>query len=110
MPVDADGLIAAAKLGGAVAFVLADARTGEVLDAREPDLALPPASVAKAVTSLYALEKLGAGYRFATRVLATGPLQGGIVQGDIVLAGGGDPTLADRPAGRSGGAAGRRRA
>ncbi len=91
--VDTAALITAAKLGGDVAFVLADAKTGAVLEARQPDLALPPASVAKAVTSLYALEKLGAGYRFATRVLATGPLQGGTVQGDVVLAGGGDPTL-----------------
>lgn len=93
-PLDASDLIAAAKLGAAsVAYVLLDARTGAVLEAREPDLALPPASVAKAVTSLYALEKLGAGYRFATRIIATGPVQGGVVQGDIVLAGGGDPTL-----------------
>lgn len=92
-PLDPSDLIAAAKLGGSVAYVLLDAQTGAVLEAREPDLALPPASVAKTVTSLYALEKLGAGYRFATRVLATGPMSGGIVQGDIVLAGGGDPTL-----------------
>jgi D-alanyl-D-alanine carboxypeptidase/D-alanyl-D-alanine-endopeptidase (penicillin-binding protein 4) len=86
-------LIEAAKLGGTVAFVVADAGTGAVLDARAPDQVLPPASVAKAVTALYALDRLGAGYRFATRVLATGPVQGGIVQGDIVLGGGGDPTL-----------------
>ena len=92
-PLDASDLIAAAKLSGTVAYVLMDARTGEVLEAREPDLALPPASVAKAVTSLYALEKLGAGFRFATRVLATGPVVQGMAQGDIVLAGGGDPTL-----------------
>ena len=92
-PVDADALVTAAKLGGAVAFVLADAKTGAVLAARDPDRALPPASVAKAVTSLYALERLGAGYRFTTRVLATGPVEAGMVQGDLVLAGGGDPTL-----------------
>jgi D-alanyl-D-alanine carboxypeptidase/D-alanyl-D-alanine-endopeptidase (penicillin-binding protein 4) len=90
---DVAALIAAAKLGGEVAFVLADARTGAVLEAREPDLPLPPASVAKAVTALYALDRLGAGYRFATRVLATGPVTSGVVQGDLVLAGGGDPTL-----------------
>jgi D-alanyl-D-alanine carboxypeptidase/D-alanyl-D-alanine-endopeptidase (penicillin-binding protein 4) len=92
-PIDAEALIAAAKLGGAVGFVLLDAKTGEVLESREADRALPPASVAKAVTSLFALERLGPGYRFATRVLATGPVQGGVVQGDLVLAGGGDPTL-----------------
>ena len=93
-PLDASDLIAAAKLGAAsVAYVLLDGQTGAVLESREPDLALPPASVAKAVTSLYALEKLGAGYRFATRIIATGPVSNGIVQGDIVLAGGGDPTL-----------------
>jgi serine-type D-Ala-D-Ala carboxypeptidase/endopeptidase (penicillin-binding protein 4) len=92
-PVDAEALIAAAKLGGAVAFVVLDAKSGAVLDQREPDLALPPASVAKAVTSLYALEKLGPAHRFATRVLATGPVEAGMVQGDLILAGGGDPTL-----------------
>ena len=92
-PADRSDLIAAAKLGGTVAYVLIDARSGDVLEAREPDRALPPASVAKAVTALYALDRLGAGHRFATRVLASGPISGGMVQGDIVLAGGGDPTL-----------------
>ena len=90
---EAEGLIAAAKLGGAVSFVVADARTGAVLAARDPDLRLPPASVAKAVTALYALDRLGPDYRFVTRVLVTGPVEAGMVQGDLVLAGGGDPTL-----------------
>ncbi len=92
-PLDNSDLIAAAKLGGSVAYVLLDARTGSLLEAREPDLPLPPASVAKAVTSLFALDRLGPRHRFATRVLATGPVTGGIVQGDLILAGGGDPTL-----------------
>jgi D-alanyl-D-alanine carboxypeptidase/D-alanyl-D-alanine-endopeptidase (penicillin-binding protein 4) len=96
---ESEALIAAAQLGSAVAYVVADARTGAVLQAREPDVWLPPASVAKAVTALYALDRLGAGYRFATRVLATGPVQGGVVQGDLVLAGGGDPTLQTDPLG-----------
>ena len=89
----AEALIDAAKLGGTVGFVVLDAATGAVLEARNPDTKLPPASVAKAITALYALERLGPAHRFATRVLATGPVAGGMVQGDIVLAGGGDPTL-----------------
>ncbi|WP_233352179.1 D-alanyl-D-alanine carboxypeptidase, partial [Pseudogemmobacter humi] len=90
---DAARLVAAAELSGTVGYVVADAATGAVLEAREENAPLPPASVTKAVTALYAMERLGAGRRFSTRLLATGPLSGGIVQGDLVLAGGGDPTL-----------------
>lgn len=89
----AGALIAAANLGGAVGFVVADAATGAVLEAVEPDLGLPPASTAKALTSLFALERLGPGHRFATSLIATGPVSGGRLQGDLVLAGSGDPTL-----------------
>ena len=89
----ADRLISAAELGGALGYVVADAATGAVLEERDAGAELPPASVAKAVTALYALDRLGAGHRFATRVLATGPVEGGFVQGDLILAGGGDPTL-----------------
>ncbi|KPP83774.1 MAG: D-alanyl-D-alanine carboxypeptidase/D-alanyl-D-alanine-endopeptidase [Rhodobacteraceae bacterium HLUCCA08] len=90
---DSAAMIAEAALGGTVAFVIADARSGVVLDAVEGGVKLPPASVTKAVTALYALEALGGAYRFRTRVLATGPVLGGMVQGDLVLAGGGDPVL-----------------
>ena len=50
---------------------------------------LPPASVGKTITALYALEHLGAGYRFSTRVQATGPVKDGVLRGDLVLVGGG---------------------
>ncbi len=91
--VPADDLIRAAELGGEVGFVVADARTGLILEARQGGRAMPPASTLKVITSLYALEHLGAGYRFPTRLVATGPVSGGKVQGDLILAGGGDPTL-----------------
>lgn len=91
--VDPARLIEAAKLGGVVTYAVMDATTGAVLEARLADTPLPPASVAKAITSLYAMDRLGVNFRFATRVLATGPVADGIVQGDLVLAGSGDPTL-----------------
>ncbi|WP_248633641.1 D-alanyl-D-alanine carboxypeptidase/D-alanyl-D-alanine endopeptidase, partial [Cereibacter changlensis] len=84
---------AEARLGGSIGFVVADANTGEVLEQSDGALPLPPASVAKAVTALYALEALGPEYRYATQILGTGPVVGGVVQGDLVLAGSGDPTL-----------------
>lgn len=89
----AEDLIAAAKLGGDVTYAVIDAETGLGLEARGADRLMSPASTLKAVTALYALECLGGDHRFATRLVATGPVSGGIVQGDLVLAGGGDPTL-----------------
>lgn len=87
------GLVEAAKLGGEVGYAVVDLQSGEMLEARAPDAVLPPASTAKAITSLYALERLGAGYRFTTRLIATGPVAGGRIEGDLILAGSGDPTL-----------------
>jgi D-alanyl-D-alanine carboxypeptidase/D-alanyl-D-alanine-endopeptidase (penicillin-binding protein 4) len=89
----ADDLIARAALGGALGYAVADARTGQLLEARGALTPLPPASVAKAATALYALETLGPAHRFVTRVVATGPVTGGRLDGDLVLLGGGDPSL-----------------
>ena len=66
---------------------------GEVLESHQPDLALPPASVAKVVTTLYALDALGPAYRFRTEIRGDGPLVQGTLRGDLTLVGGGDPVL-----------------
>ena len=91
----AEALIAAAKLGdrAVASYVVMDAATGAVLEQREAQTTMPPASVTKAVTALYALARLGPEFRFSTRVLATGPVVEGVVQGDLMLVGAGDPTL-----------------
>ena len=86
-------LVEAAKLGGQVGYLAVDAATGAVVDARAPDAALPPASTAKAITALYALERLGVRHRFYTRLIALGPVAGGRIDGDLMLVGSGDPTL-----------------
>lgn len=85
-------LVERARLTGAVSYAVAD-DAGKVLEARGVDVALPPASVAKAVTSIYALEHLGGDFVFTTKVMATGPVVDGKVQGDLILVGSGDPTL-----------------
>ena len=86
-------LIEGAKLSGALAFVVADRASGRVLASREADTALPPASVAKAVTALYALDKLGPEFRFQTRVMRVGEVVAGRLEGDLILVGGGDPNF-----------------
>ncbi len=80
-------------LANITGYAFFDATTGEMLDSYQPDLALPPASVSKAITAIYARHVLGQDYRFATRLFATGPLVEGVVQGDLFLVGGGDPAL-----------------
>ncbi|MDF1854546.1 D-alanyl-D-alanine carboxypeptidase/D-alanyl-D-alanine-endopeptidase [Pseudooceanicola sp.] len=86
-------LVQRAKLGIPVVFAVADATSGKMLETGDGALAVPPASVAKTLTTLYALDTLGPGFRFDTRLLATGPISNGRIAGDLVLAGGGDPTL-----------------
>lgn len=90
---DPQNIIAQAKLGGRVCYAVADARSGAKLEGGNAKVGTPPASVAKAVTALYALNVLGATHRFQTRLVATGGVSDGVVQGDLVLVGGGDPTL-----------------
>ena len=91
-PAEAD-LIAAAKLGGVVGFAVADLASGRSVASGNDDVLLPPASVCKAVTALYALERLGAAHRFTTQVMRLGTLTNGRLDGDLILAGGGDPTF-----------------
>ncbi len=89
----ADALVAQAKLGGRVGFAVADVATGKRLEQGDPELGQPPASVAKALTAAYGLDILGPEFRFETQVVATGSVKDGVVQGDLILVGGGDPTL-----------------
>ena len=86
-------LVRAARLDGQTGVAIGDPVTGAVLDGVDSAQPRPPASVTKAVTALYALETLGPDHRFTTRVLGTGPVVGGVLQGDLILVGDGDPTL-----------------
>lgn len=55
--------------------------------------ALNPASVMKLVTTLAALDTLGPAHTFKTRVWLEGELKDGVLTGNLVLQGGGDPGL-----------------
>ncbi|MCY7320654.1 MAG: D-alanyl-D-alanine carboxypeptidase [Phormidesmis sp. CAN_BIN36] len=52
---------------------------------------LPAASLTKVATTLAALETWGPDHQFETLITATGPIQNGVLQGDLVIQGGGDP-------------------
>ena len=86
-------ILAEIGLPGKTSFVVADARSGEILDSGNPHLRLPPASVAKMVTAQYALETFGPDHTFKTQIWTTAPIVNGRVDGDVLLVGGGDPLL-----------------
>ena len=52
---------------------------------------LPAASLTKIATSLVALKTWGPDHQFETLISATGPIVNGVLQGDLVITGGGDP-------------------
>ncbi len=54
-------------------------------------LRLPAASLTKLATSLYALDRWPTDYRFVTRVAYNGVLKSGVLTGDLLIKGGGDP-------------------
>ncbi|MEM8538345.1 MAG: D-alanyl-D-alanine carboxypeptidase/D-alanyl-D-alanine-endopeptidase [Pseudomonadota bacterium] len=92
-PITVANLVKEAGLSGQTVVYVTDLADGSVLADVDARVVLPPASVTKAVTALYAIEALGTDFRFTTGVYTTAPVTDGILEGDIILAGGGNPNL-----------------
>jgi serine-type D-Ala-D-Ala carboxypeptidase/endopeptidase (penicillin-binding protein 4) len=84
----------AGDLGPDLAGIVTDAGTGQVLWSQTPAEAQIPASNAKILTTVNALEAFGPTHRFTTRVMT------GSTAHRIVLVGGGDPSLSSSQLGR----------
>ena len=52
-----------------------------------------PASTLKMMVAVAALDRLGGNYRYATRLLSTGDVDGGVLDGDLYCEGGFDPAF-----------------
>src|SRR5687768_16712318 len=55
-----------------------------------------PASVAKLVSAATAADAVGWDYRFETTLKTTGPVVDGVLSGDLLIVGSGDPTIGGR--------------
>ncbi len=86
-----------AVASGFIGVEVASIGRGQVLAGVNANHFFVPASNTKLFTAALGLSRLGAEYRFTTRVLAASPPQSGIVGGDLVLAGAGDPTMSSQP-------------
>jgi len=81
-------VLASPALGPQVGVLVTDLSDGQVLYSRDAGTGFTPASTTKIATAIAALQVLGPAARFHTTVVT------GAASGDIVLVGGGDPTLA----------------
>jgi PBP4 family serine-type D-alanyl-D-alanine carboxypeptidase len=71
--------------------------TGKILYSFNSDKLFVPASTTKLLTEGTVLAKLGADYRFHTRVYRTAPVdKKGKLKGDLILVASGDPNLSNR--------------
>ena len=73
--------------------MLAVDRDGRVLASHNPGQRLVPASNLKLVTTGAALHAFGPDYRFRTQLGYSGEICDGVLEGDLYIIGGGDPTL-----------------
>ena len=78
-------------------LLIADAETGETLFEQNADKYFVPASNMKLFTTALALAKLGSDYRFHTTLETRGTISSeGVLNGDVMLVGRGDPNLSNR--------------
>ena len=59
----------------------------------QPELPMNPASVMKLVTTYAGLDRLGPDHFWRTRVYAQGPVEQGVLRGNLLIQGSGDPKL-----------------
>lgn len=77
-----------------VSLLVKDAATNQTLYEYRPNSCTTPASTMKLVTTATALELFGADYRFETRLCIAGTItKDSILDGNLIIQGGGDPTL-----------------
>ncbi len=79
--------------GADVSYVVLDVERGIPIAQHQPGQDHIPASSAKLATAVVALEHLGPEHRFRTELRTTGRIEDGVLKGDLILKGGGDPTL-----------------
>ena len=70
-----------------------DLKSNKMLYAFRANNSAVPASTMKLVTTATALEMFGPDFRFSTTLEMDGELKDGVLNGNLIIRGGGDPTL-----------------
>ena len=77
-------------------IIKATGSEGGVIAQLHPTAARKPASVIKLLTIYAALLQFGSDYRFKTAFYRNGPIRNGVLMGDLIVKGYGDPTLSSK--------------
>jgi D-alanyl-D-alanine carboxypeptidase/D-alanyl-D-alanine-endopeptidase (penicillin-binding protein 4) len=97
-----DSLVNQPKFARAsLGFLVVDPKTGDTLYSHNAGKLFIPASNQKLLTSSTALAQLGADYRFRTTFVTRGKITNGVLDGDLIVIGRGDPTISDRVKGNA---------
>ena len=92
-----DSLVAQPKFRNAhFGILIVDPASSDTLYSRNAGKIMMPASNLKIITGAVALAQLGADYRYTTRFASRGKVTKGVLKGDLVVIGNGDPTISDR--------------
>jgi D-alanyl-D-alanine carboxypeptidase/D-alanyl-D-alanine-endopeptidase (penicillin-binding protein 4) len=92
-PAVAQALRSAGIPASSVAIYVHDLAQDQTVLGVNPKMPMNPASTMKLVTTYAGLELLGPAYRWQTQAFLNGPLKEGVLEGDLVLKGGGDPHI-----------------
>lgn len=93
---DIDSMIAAPQFRNAHwGILIVDPDHGDTLYSHNAGKLFMPASNMKIITGAVALAQLGPEFVFRTAVLAGGPVCDGVLRGDLVVSGRGDPSVSD---------------
>jgi D-alanyl-D-alanine carboxypeptidase/D-alanyl-D-alanine-endopeptidase (penicillin-binding protein 4) len=98
LPPDVEQALARRKIpGSSLSVYVREVGRDEPLISYNSETPRNPASTMKVLTTYAALESLGPAFTWRTRAYATGPVRGQVLEGNLVIVGGGDPFMtADR--------------
>lgn len=96
-PLQAEAESIVAQAGGEWGVVAYSITSGKPLISINGSMPLVPASNNKVFTAIWALDVLGPDYRFPTDLLIDGSVEGGVLRGDVIIRGSGDPAFGYPP-------------
>ncbi len=80
-------------------ILVVDPESGDTLYSHDAGKLMVPASNQKILTAAFALDALGPDFRFETPFVARGVVRDGVLEGDLLVLGRGDPSVSDHMAG-----------